>query len=174
MKLHFNDVQNQIFSPEKSALGEVAILTNVGAIMQNGAINSNGFKYHQDSHLPREYKDEHSVLRQFKELFIPKMNNLSSLEGFEDSLLTDLATKKSDYAWKNINRRLTQTEGGKIFSSIHKGFRIYAIVCMRKGCYGISINEGINKYNIPEAKLYCDSRSLILHPFNKDNFIIMV
>ena len=158
-------------------LGEVAILTNHGVILENGGISFDGVHYDNDDKLPvyhptyynvtalNSNPHPHDTLYQFKMLFTDgeALQQLNFGNYFKNKFKSFLNESNIDNVMRDIENKLETSEGQQLIAQ--KNFKIYAIVNMRaknryrwSGIYITNKNQNAGR----DGVVYLNKSSLVL------------
>lgn len=139
---------------KESPVGNYAILSNRGIILQIGGILQNGDYISKNINLP-DVDDDNGDIRRFKNIF----SNSNELNDFNDKF-SDLIDKKNPKrCWDDINRLLERTANGRTLVS--NGFKIYGIINVQKYSFGITLNNDRKTKLENEAIIYSVNESYL-------------
>lgn len=127
----------KIVMGQTSAVGEFAIVTNHGIILTHGAIINdpiNGAYYRKDSELT-------GSLLAFKLLFTEGTGDCINSTEFLVGFYKAMSPHSAEMVWTTINDLLSASGAGHV----RKNLKIHAIINMKRGCYGISYNDHVDK-----------------------------
>lgn len=173
-KLMFLSVQErQIFVTTKmqsrTAIGTLAIFTNIGVILYNGAISNDGIYYIKDEQLPNT-NDQNNAFREFKRLCANGVDDydldkfpiyFGKLENITDGKV----------AWTSVSDILEKTPEGREFVKRYN-FKILALINMKSGHYGIIYNPRDKTGILHDGHVYHDKskNTLILDVEGKKTY----
>jgi hypothetical protein len=140
-----------------SAVGNFAVLTNKGVILQMGCVLNDGTYLSNDDLLP-DKDEKNGVIRGFKELFTDDI----SLRNFETYFTFYLDNSDPISVWNRLNDKLSKTSEGKNLV-VQQGLKIHAIINLKEDGYGISINDLDKTKHGKKGNVYVlDKKSLLL------------
>lgn len=147
----------------RSAVGTLAIFTNIGVILYHGAIANNGIYYTKDERLPMT-TDQDNALRAFKRLCVNGIddNDLRDFPIFFGKLenITD-----GQVAWSTVSNILEKTPEGRAFVKRYN-FKIHALINMKSGHYGVIYDRLDRTGNLHDGH--------VLHDDSNDTLILDV